>query len=69
MTTARRKETVRKAVRTYTKNRVEAGERRMTIWTTPEMRVDLARLKAIHGSNERVIAAALAMAAAAIHKP
>lgn len=47
----------------YHKRRREDGERKMTVWMTPASRVDLARLKAVHGSNEAAVAAALALAA------
>lgn len=52
-------ENARKAVRDYQKRRKEAGERKVTVWMTPDVRLSLERLKAIHGSNDAAIAAAL----------
>ena len=56
----------RKAVSEYQKRRVEAGERKVTFWTTTEVRMDLERMKSKHGSTDAAIAAALKIAAAQI---
>lgn len=56
----------RKAASDYQKRRVQAGERKVTFWTTTEVRMDLDRLKTKHGSTDAAIAAALRLAASKI---